>query len=66
MEAFCNEKNIALTGSVFCDKQTGKNFDRPEYQFIRNRIQFGDTLIITEMDRLGRNRTEILKELRFF
>lgn len=66
LEAFCEERNILLTGSVFCDKQTGKNFNRPEYQFIRNRIQTGDTLIITEMDRLGRNRAEILKELQFF
>lgn len=66
LEAFCKEKNISLVGSVFCDKQTGKNFNRPEYQFIRNRIQPGDTLIITEMDRLGRNRAEILKELQFF
>lgn len=45
---------------------TGKNFNRPEYQFIRNRIQPEDTLIITEMDRLGRNKAEILKELQYF
>lgn len=51
---------------MFCDKQTGKNFNRPEYLFIKNRIQTGDTIIITEMNRLGRNKTEILKELRFF
>jgi len=66
LEEFCKGKNITLSGGVFCDKQTGKNFNRPEYQFIRNRIQPGDTLIVTEMDRLGRNRSEILKELQFF
>lgn len=66
LEAYCSEKDITLSGEIFCDKQTGKNFNRPEYQFIRNRIQPGDTLIITEMDRLGRNRSEILKELQFF
>lgn len=65
IEAFCKEKSITLAG-IFCDKQTGKNFNRPEYQFIRNRIQPGDTLIITEMDRLGRNKAEILKELQYF
>jgi len=64
--AFCLEKGINLTGDIFCDKQTGKNFNRPEYQFIRNRIQPEDTLIITEMDRLGRNKAEILKELQYF
>ncbi len=65
IEAFCKERNIELTG-MFCDKQTGKNFSRPEYQFIRGRIQRGDTIIITEMDRLGRNKAEILSELQHF
>lgn len=66
IEVFCKQKNITLSSDIFCDKQTGKNFNRPEYQFIRGRIQKGDTLIITEMDRLGRNKAEILKELQFF
>lgn len=66
IKAFCKQKNITLSSDIFCDKQTGKNFNRPEYQFIRGRIQKGDTLIITEMDRLGRNKAEILKELQFF
>lgn len=66
IEDFCKQKNITLSSDIFCDKKTGKNFSRPEYQFIRGRIQPGDTLIITEMDRLGRNKAEILKELQFF
>ena len=66
IEEYCKANNIRLAGDVFCDKLTGKNFNRPEYMFIRNRIQSGDTLIITEMDRLGRNKPEILKELQFF
>lgn len=66
IEAFCRQRAITLNSDIFCDKQTGKNFNRPEYQFIRGRIQSGDTLIITEMDRLGRNKAEILKELQFF
>ena len=66
IENFCSEKGICLSGDVFCDKQTGKNFIRPEYLFIRNRMQTGDTLIITEMDRLGRNKAEMLKELQYF
>ena len=66
IEAFCRQRNIALNSDIFCDKKTGKNFNRPEYQFIRGRIQSGDTLIIAEMDRLGRNKAEILKELQFF
>jgi DNA invertase Pin-like site-specific DNA recombinase len=66
IEQYCARMGITLSGEVFCDKKIGKNFDRPKYNFIRNRIQPGDTLIITEMDRLGRNKVEILNELRYF
>jgi DNA invertase Pin-like site-specific DNA recombinase len=66
IEEYCKTAGVTLNGEIFCDRQTGKNFNRPEYAFIRNRIQSGDTLIITEMDRLGRNKAEILKELQFF
>lgn len=66
IEPYCEKSGITLTSGVFCDKLTGKKFDRPEYMFIRNRIMSGDTLIITEMDRLGRNKAEILKELQYF
>lgn len=51
---------------IYTDQQTGKNFDRPEYQFIKKRLRAGDCLIITEVDRLGRNKNGILKELRDF
>ena len=51
---------------MFTDQQTGRNFERPEYLFLRKRIQPGDTLILTEIDRFGRNKAEILKELQYF
>lgn len=51
---------------IFTDQQTGRNFERPEYLFLRKRIQPADTLIITEIDRFGRNKAEILKELQYF
>jgi len=66
IEQYCNSHTINLSGGVFCDKQTGKNFKRPEYDFIKNRILPNDSLIITEMDRLGRNKAEILKELQHY
>jgi len=65
IEQHCERVGITLSG-MFCDKFTGKKFERPEYMFIRNRIMSGDTLIITEMDRLGRNKAEILKELQYY
>lgn len=66
IENYCKEKNITLTMDVFCDKSTGLTFDRPEYQFLKHRIQSDDTLILTELDRLGRSKESILYELTYF
>ena len=59
---FCSDNAIPLyKGKVYCDQQTGKNFNRPWYQILKNEIiENGDTLIITELDRLGRNKKLIL------
>ena len=62
---YCEENNIELSG-IYTDQQTGKNFNRPEYQFIKKRLLKDDTLIISELDRLGRNKTDTLKELQYF
>ena len=66
LEAFCKANNIELA-NVYTDQQTGKNFNRPRYQVLKEDIlRSGDTLIITELDRLGRNKQDTLKELRYF
>lgn len=51
---------------VFCDKQSGKNFDRKQYQVLKRIVQPGDEIIIKELDRLGRNKEEIKNELQWF
>lgn len=51
---------------VFCDKQSGKNFDRKEYKQLKSEVKAGDELIIKELDRLGRNKDEIKAELQWF
>lgn len=62
---FCEAQKIELI-DIFTDKQTGKNFNRPEYQFLRKRIRPEDSLIIAELDRLGRKKADILEELRYY
>lgn len=62
---YCEEHDLQLV-DIYTDQQTGKNFNRPEYQFIRKRLLRGDVLILSELDRLGRNKEDTLKELRFF
>lgn len=48
--------------NIYCDRQSGKDFDRPEYKRLMKRIREGDLLIVKSIDRLGRNYNEILKE----
>lgn len=63
---FCQKNNITLE-KIYTDQQTGKNFHRPRYQVLKEDIlRTGDTLIVSEIDRFGRNKQEILKELRYF
>lgn len=65
---YCKSNNIKLyKNKVYTDQKTGKNFDRPRYQMLKEEIlEEGDILIITELDRLGRNKEATLQELRFF
>lgn len=61
--ASMRERGVALS-NIFTDKQSGKDFDRPEYQKLLQRIRDGDTLVIKSIDRLGRNYDGILEQWR--
>lgn len=50
---------------IFMDKQSGKNFDRPNYQKMIKKLQSGDVLYVMSIDRLGRNYEEIQNQWRF-
>lgn len=47
---------------TFIDKQSGKDFDRPQYQAMKSVIREGDLVYLDALDRLGRNYDEIIKE----
>ena len=47
---------------IFIDKQSGKNFDRPQYKRLIKRLKPDDILVIKSIDRLGRNFFEILEQ----
>lgn len=49
---------------IFIDKQSGKNFERDEYQKLKKKLKSGDLLIIKSIDRLGRNYDMIIDEWR--
>jgi DNA invertase Pin-like site-specific DNA recombinase len=48
--------------NIFIDKQSGKNFNREQYQLLKRMIRKGDILYIHSLDRFGRNKEEILQE----
>ena len=63
---YCEQNQLELE-RIFTDQQTGKNFNRPRYQVLKEDVlRSGDELIITEVDRLGRNKRDTLKELQYF
>ena len=53
-----------LEKDIFIDKQSGKNFDRPQYQKLVKKLKNGDLLYILSIDRLGRNYEEIQNQWR--
>lgn len=48
--------------NIFADKQSGKDFDRPQYMRLLKKLKKGDILYVKSIDRLGRNYEEILKQ----
>lgn len=52
------------SGKIFMDKQSGKDFNRPQYKKLMRKLKSGDTLYIKSIDRLGRNYEEIQNQWR--
>ena len=51
-------------GQIYLDKQSGKDFNRPQYKRLLRRLKPGDVLAVKSIDRLGRNYEEILEQWR--
>lgn len=50
--------------NIFMDKQSGKDFERPQYKKMVEKLKKDDLLYIKSIDRLGRNYEEILEQWR--
>ena len=50
--------------NIYMDKQSGKDFERPQYRKLVKRLKQGDTLVVKSIDRLGRNYAEIIEQWR--
>ena len=49
---------------TYIDKQSGKDFERPQYKKMVKRMKAGDLLYVLSIDRLGRNYEEIQRQWR--
>lgn len=49
--------------NLFIDKQTGTNFKRPSFEAMKKAIRQGDTVYVHELDRFGRDYTEIKNQI---
>lgn len=50
--------------NIYLDKQSGKDFDRPQYKRLVRKLRRGDLLYVLSIDRLGRNYGEIQDQWR--
>lgn len=50
---------------IYIDKQSGKDFNRPQYLKLLNDVREGDCIFILSIDRLGRNYDEIIEQWKY-
>ena len=58
------DENNVPKDNVYIDKQSGKDFERPQYKKLVKKLKAGDLLYILSIDRLGRNYEDIQKQWR--
>lgn len=65
IQEYCTANGITLD-AAYSDKITGKVFHRPDYDKLKSVVKKGDTIIIKELDRLGRDWDGIKNEWKWF
>lgn len=55
-------KQRILITNIYLDKQSGKNFDRPQYKKMSRKLKPGDTVFVKSIDRFGRNYDEVIQQ----
>lgn len=58
-------ETLVKVKNIYMDKQSGKDFDRPQYKKMVRKLKKDDLLYIKSIDRLGRNYTEIQEQWRY-
>lgn len=63
-QMFAMEKVNVAKKNIFIDKQSGKDFERPNYKKLVKKLKAGDLLYVLSIDRLGRNYKDIQEQWR--
>ena len=58
------DENNVPSKNIYVDKQSGKDFERPQYKKLVKKLKPGDLIYILSIDRLGRNYEDIQKQWR--
>jgi len=58
--------NKFVVDRFYADKESGKNFERTEYQKMKSELVKGDVVIVKELDRLGRDKQLVKKEIEWY
>ena len=51
---------------IFIDKASGKNFERPQYQLLKQMVREGNKVVFDSITRMGRNMDDTMKEYKWF
>ena len=55
-------KNFGVSAEkIFVDRQSGKDFNRPQYKRLLRKLKSDSVLVVKSIDRLGRNYAEVLE-----
>lgn len=58
-------QSLVAKKNIYIDKQSGKDFDRPQYKKLVKKLKKDNLLYIKSIDRLGRNYSEIQDQWRY-
>jgi len=51
--------------NIYIEKRSGKDFNREQYNNLLGRVREGDIIVVTSIDRMGRNYNDILEQWRY-
>lgn len=63
-QLFAMHSKGIVNADIYMDKQSGKDFERPQYKKLMKKLKPGDLLYIQSIDRLGRNYEEVQNQWR--